>query len=511
MTTRDPISRRRLLGGLLAGVAAQAAWPALADAPRVSLRPHSRPGAHAALASSGRPDVPSPAELIDRAGLGGTVGYVVVDPKNGRVLDSHNADHPLPCASITKTFTTLYALHRLGPDHRFQTHVVATGPISGGVVQGDLILLGGGDPTLTSDDLADMAAALASKGVRGVTGRYLYDASAIPHFEAMDPDQPPQEGYNPGLSGLNLNFNRVHFQWKRVSGGYQVQMDARGDRVQPATPDITMQIVDRTRPVYTHKVGAQSESWTVAGGVLGRHGARWLPVSNPAPYAAAVFREVAAAYSIRLPVAAPGNTPNGAAVLVTHQSDALTHVLKEMLYYSTNLTAELVGLAASAAASPTRQAPSTLEASAAEMAAWIKATYGVSPRFGDHSGLAPGTRVTAAELGRMLSIASTDDQFRSLLKQIHLLDSRGRLIRNSPLTVHAKTGTLNFVSGLAGYVVGPAQQELVFAILTANMDKRDAARGSNRERPPGMRTWTRHSRQLQQNLIETWAALYREA
>ena len=510
MTTHDPISRRRVLGALLAGAAATAALPAWAEeAPRRSLRPHKRPHGLHRGAGSHRADVPSPQELLARADLSGEVGFVVADGRTGRILDSHLPNAAMPCASVTKVFTTLYALDHLGPDHRFTTRIVVTGPVQDGTVQGDLILFGGGDPTLTSDDLASMAAALAAKGVRGVTGRFLYDADVVHHFSAMDPGQPPQAGYNPGLSGLNLNFNRVHFQWKRTKTGFETLMDARADRIQPAAPDITMKIVDRASPPYTLHVADGREAWTVAERVLGSHGSRWLPVRDPAPYTATVFREIAAAYSVRLPDPAPGRVPDGATVLVSHQSDDLTSILRTMLYYSTNVTAELVGLASTT--KMTGRVPTSLAASAAEMSGWIQKRYGVSAHFGDHSGLAPGTRVTAADLTRVLVGAAPAGQLRSLLKSIYLLDDRGRLIKNSPLSVQAKTGTLNFVSALTGYLSGPDGQELVFAILTSDMARHRAVEDSPQEIPPGVRRWTRHSRQLQQNLIETWAALYPHA
>ncbi|KDB01863.1 D-alanyl-D-alanine carboxypeptidase [Defluviimonas sp. 20V17] len=499
------MSRRWLLGALLAGAATPIALPAKAEAPRRSLRPHLRPG-HPRAGGAGHADVPTPDELIARANLGGEVGFVLADAHTGKVLDSHLPDAAMPIASMTKVFTTLYALDQLGADHRFTTRVVTTGPVQGGVVQGDLILVGGGDPTLDSDDLADMAAAIAAKGVRAVTGRFLYDASAITHFAAMDPSQPPQAGYNPGLSGLNLNFNRVHFEWTRTGKGYRVQMDARGQRIQPAAPDITMTVVDRDAPLYTHSASDGHESWTVARRLLSRHGNRWLPVRDPGAYAASVFHEIAAAYSIRLPQPGPARAPTNPITLVSHESDKLSAILRVMLYYSTNLTAELVGLAATTKIEGAP--PATLAQSAAQMGAWIKSRYNVSAHFADHSGLAHGTRVTAADLVSVLYQASPGGMLRSLLKNIYLLDDRGRLIKNTPLSVQAKTGTLNYVSGLTGYLSGPDGQELIFAILTSNMARREKVLDSSVERPRGVPSWTRHARQLQQNLIESWAVMY---
>jgi D-alanyl-D-alanine carboxypeptidase/D-alanyl-D-alanine-endopeptidase (penicillin-binding protein 4) len=133
----------------------------------------------------------------------------------------------LPPASVAKTFTALYALDRLGADHRFETRLLATGPIRGGRLDGDLILLVGGDPVLDTDDLADMAAALVAQGVRQIGGRFLVSGGGLPSVTTIDPSQPIHVGYSPAVSGLVLNYNRVHFEWKRTAGGYHITMDAR--------------------------------------------------------------------------------------------------------------------------------------------------------------------------------------------------------------------------------------------------------------------------------------------
>ncbi len=119
-------------------------------------------------------------DLIAAAKLGGEVGFVVVDPRAGKVLEAYGETVPMAPASTAKTITSLYALETLGPDFRFPTRLIATGPISGGQLRGDLILAGGGDPTLSTDDLAAMAARLAALGVRSVTGRYLLWGGALP-------------------------------------------------------------------------------------------------------------------------------------------------------------------------------------------------------------------------------------------------------------------------------------------------------------------------------------------
>ena len=174
-----------------------------------------------------------PTALIEAAGLGGVVGYAGADARTGQVLEGLAEREALPPASTAKAITSLFALERLGPGHRFVTRVLVTGPLRGGRVEGDLILSGSGDPELDTDRLGDLVARLAASGLRGVTGRFLIHDGALPAIDQIAGDQPDHVGYNPAISGLNLNYNRVHFEWKPAGQGWQLAMDARGTRFVP--------------------------------------------------------------------------------------------------------------------------------------------------------------------------------------------------------------------------------------------------------------------------------------
>ena len=86
-------------------------------------------------------------------------------------------------------------------------------------------------------------------------------------------------------------------------------------------------------------------------------------------------------------------------------------------------------------------------------------------------------------------------------------DAKGRLTAVKARIV-AKTGTLNFVSGLAGYVTPPGGRKLAFAIFVADVPRRDAIPRENRERPEGMRSWTARARTLQLRLIDRWSNVF---
>jgi D-alanyl-D-alanine carboxypeptidase/D-alanyl-D-alanine-endopeptidase (penicillin-binding protein 4) len=482
----DPL-RRWLLGALLAGAAAQA----LAEAPSRSLRPMPRPGTPGARPV---PAGPSGDDLVAAAELGGSVGFLAVDTATGRVLEARTPDLPLPPASTAKVITALFALDRLGPAFRFSTRLMATGPVAGGLVQGDLILAGGADPTLSTDTLAAMAQALAAQGVRGVTGRFLTDDSALPRLDRIDPDQPDHVGYNPALSGLNLNFNRVHFEWRRGAKGWDVSMDARSEVLVPPVSMARMKVVNREVPLYTFADADGVDSWTVASTALGKGGARWLPVRQPGAYAGDVFRTLARAQGIKLPEAQPGRATGR--VLVEQASDPLPAVLTDMFKYSTNLTAEVIGLTASGAG--------TLAASGGAMGDWARATYGRAGRHADHSGLEADSRVAPADMVAAL-LGARDGPLRGLMKDFPLRDAAGREIKDSPVRVAAKTGTLNFVSCLAGYVTPPDGRDIAFAIFAADPARRGAVPLADREDPPGMQDWIKRARRMQAQLLYRWA------
>lgn len=496
------ITRRLVLGRLLGGLLGGAASAALGNAPESSPRPVARTGIR--VATSGAIRAARADDLIGAAALGGAVSYAVADAKTGLILEARQAGMPMPPASTMKVITSLYALEHLGAGYRFPTRLIATGPVEGGTVRGDLVLAGGGDPELTTDDLGDMAAALGKAGVTGVTGRFLVWGGALPYLEAIDRSQPDWLGYNPAVSGLNLNFNRVNFVWKRAGGGYEVGMDARAERFAPPVYSARVKVADRDLPVYSYRAGGRVEEWTVARRALGKGGSRWLPVRRPELYAGDVFQTLARAEGVPLPAPEVVERMPGGTVLVERASDDLAVILRDMMKYSTNLTAEAVGMAASA-----RRGVTSHVASGREMAAWLKARAGaVSARCADHSGLAGASRLSAGDMVRALVTLGPRAGLRGLMKEVPFRDAGGRKISGHPVTVEAKTGTLNFVSTLAGYVRAPGETDLAFAIFTGDVARRDAVPAAQRERPEGGTAWVKRSKRLQQQLIERWVAVY---
>lgn len=493
------LSRRAVIGGLAGALALSDPRAAWAEGPAASLRPPPRP----TRAPGG--DLVAPVEpLLAEAKLGGEVAWVVADARTGLILEARAADTAMPPASTLKAVTAMFALTGLGPSHRFVTRLMAAGPVAGGRIAGDLIVAGGGDPVLSTDDLGDLAAAVRAAGVRDIGARVAAWDGALPYLREVDPDQPDHFGYNPSVAGINLNFNRVNFWWKREGADFRLGMDARGERFVPEVSVVGATLADRALPVFAYDGEGPREMWSVARSALNDDGSRWLPVRRPAAYVGDVLATLLRAQGIASGggAAADRAPPAGGTVIAERQSAALPDLLRDMLRFSTNLTAEAIGMAAGA-----RTGARDHAAAAAAMTDWFRReTRAARAVFVDHSGLGAGSRITAGEMVRGLVTLGPKAGLKGLMRDVTAKEVGGK--GALPVRVVAKTGTLNFVSSLAGYITGAGGTELAFAIFTADLARRDGVAEADREDPPGAAAWVKRSKRLQGQLIERWARLY---
>jgi D-alanyl-D-alanine carboxypeptidase/D-alanyl-D-alanine-endopeptidase (penicillin-binding protein 4) len=133
-----------------------------------------------------RIDAPTPdlGKALDRALAAsgvprGRTGAIAIDLATGEVVYARNPDLPLAPASNQKLAVTTAALVELGPGFRYETEVVGSGTFDGDTWNGDLLLVGSGDPTLHEEDVRELARRIRAAGIRRVTGRILGDASAF--------------------------------------------------------------------------------------------------------------------------------------------------------------------------------------------------------------------------------------------------------------------------------------------------------------------------------------------
>ena len=145
---------------------------------------------------------------------------------------------------------------------------------------------------------------------------------------------------------------------------------------------------------------------------------------------------------------------------------------------------------------------SGLLASGSRMAGWATEKFGAKGlKFRDHSGLGYGSAISPSG---MVSILQANSGIDVLMKDFNLSLDKSRPAPDG-VEVRAKTGTLNFVSTLAGFLTTRRGRKLCFAIFSADTERRDAIPPEERERPRGAKGWSARSRQLQKELLRSWA------
>ncbi len=454
-------------------------------------------------------------ELHAAFGLTGQSGWMLFDLDTGTVLDAQNADTGFVPASVAKLPTAAYALELLGADHRFTTRVLGTGPVRGGTLEGDLVLVGGGDPELDTDALGELANDLAARGIRRVTGRFLVDSTALANLEHIDAGQNVAASYNPAVSGLNLNFNRVHMKWDRRGNRRELSLEAHAQRLSPTVHSIQVDVTPEARgPLFRYRRDEALEVWQVARRALRGKAARWLPVRNTTTYAGDVFRGLAGQNGLVLGPTDAGAAAPEAQVLANHTSRPLSEILRAMLRHSTNLTAEVTGLSATRT---TGMATANLAESARVMDLWAAGLADFAQgdpgfRLVNHSGLSTASRLSPRRMIELLAAiarrpavpgrvhARLPGPMAGLLSGYNVAD-KGTDLAYDRLDVVAKTGTLNYARGLAGYIATPGGRRLAFAVFSNDL----ARRRSGPQRVD--RRWMNRARGFERALIRNWVIL----
>ncbi len=426
---------------IAAGATAADLLHARLAAPRVAARPVV-PGATVLAPDSGSGPLPTPAglaaalaPLLSSPQLGPQVGAVVTDPVSGHVLFSEDSTSALTPASTNKLATSVAALTVLGPRARFTTRVVR------GAAAGDIVLVGGGDPTL--------AAGLprASDYPQPAT----LAALAVSTARALRASR---------TTKVRLGYDTSLFTGPSVAPGWSPSYVSTGD----VTPVSALE-VDQGRLTAAGRPEDADDP------------ANFRPRSaNSAADAARAFASFLAAQGIGVAGGLrPERAAPGAAQLAQVKSPPLADIVEWMLIESNNDIAE--ALARQVAIATKR--PASFSGGAAAVRATLRrlgAAAGIYPV--DGSGLSPEDRITPDALARLISLAASPryPQLRAVITGLPVAGFSGTLSAaenrfdtklSAPAAglVRAKTGTLDNVRALAGMVVDKDSQVLSFAFM----------------------------------------------
>jgi D-alanyl-D-alanine carboxypeptidase/D-alanyl-D-alanine-endopeptidase (penicillin-binding protein 4) len=443
-------------------------------------QPEPKPTASAVAAPSPRPAIdaaPIDAAMkklaADVKGWGGTVGVSVIDVSSGATLAASSDHALLNPASNAKLATAAAAIRLLGPQHRFLTGLY--GKVNGDTVD-ELVLRGDGDPSLATRDLWIMAAELRAAGVRRVRSilvdqAWFDDAYVPPAFEQQPAEWAP---FRAPIAAVSLNENTVLFQIRPTKAG----TDALVDVDPPGFVDLGGS-VGTSKKGDPEKVilGLEAKGARLTGKLGGTlpEGSRLLRVAkrvdDPRLLAGYALRAVLKQLGADVPAEIKAGGAKQKALLVAHRSDELAQLAFALGKDSDNFYAEMLFRAIGAQA---KGRPATTEAAAAAVTSYLESVSALEPGVivKNGSGLFDANRVTAASTTALLRAAYRDPRVGpDFLAQLSIGGVDGTMRSrfrewSKPRAVRAKTGTLDAVAALSGYVLPPpGRAPIAFSLL----------------------------------------------
>ena len=435
---------------------------------------------------------PGVAQILSHYGIPqGSYSVWAQDVWGHEPLLSHGADIPRQPASVIKVLTGWLVLEALGPEYRWTTRAYLGGELRDGVLSGPLILEGGGDPRLVMERLWLFQHKMRQQGLRAIRGGLVIDDSWLPANDlavsGFEGDR--HRAFSASPYALLMNFQSVRAV---------VEPDRVGNRVRAwLEPPLTgLELISRVRLTGGRCGGFQrGVAIRIAGnggnrveldGSYSRNcGSYSIPrraLSSPA-YAFGLFDalwrqgggELEGGYRL-------GRGPHGKEPWLEFASEFASQAVCFMNKHSNNVMARQLLLTLGA---EMRGLPATPEkARAAALEVLRRAGLALPSLVLDNgSGLSRISRVSAADLGRVLVHAARGPLYPELIASLPLAGRDGTLTktyRNAPFSgrAHLKTGSLDGVSAIAGIVHSGSGRQLAVVAL---MEHPLAARGPGEE------------------------------
>jgi D-alanyl-D-alanine carboxypeptidase/D-alanyl-D-alanine-endopeptidase (penicillin-binding protein 4) len=449
-------------------------------------------------------------DILDAPGWDARFGVMVVSLDHGDTLFALDPDLPLAPASNLKLYSTAAALHYLGPRYRFPTLLLADGSIRDGVLDGDLVLYGMGDPTLSGRMLGSaeapfraMVDSLRALGVREITGDVVGDGSffdsewTAPGWTASD----LEAWYGAPIGALDWAENLITLHVRPGEPGGPAELSTT-----PKTGGVAIEnrvTTVRNSPTRI-SIRRARDRLVVEGRVRrGRPAARTLPVVDPANLAAAGLRAVLAEAGVRVrgrvrsvneasrssfPVPGGFRAAIPPRVIAVHLSPTLADIVSVTNHVSHNLFADALLKASGRTAVGEGSFAGGARAVRALVALQNPADTLLLHQV-DGSGLSRLDRVTARATVHLLDFMRRSEVGEVFAASLPEAGNRLGLHRmfDTPAAgnLRAKTGTIHGVSSLSGYVTSADGERLAFSII-AN-DVPSTAREKRREDAVGAR------------------------
>jgi D-alanyl-D-alanine carboxypeptidase/D-alanyl-D-alanine-endopeptidase (penicillin-binding protein 4) len=429
-------------------------------------------------------------EALEKTGA--RVSAAVVDLHDLTVVTERHAETRLTPASLTKLTIAAASLDAWPADKTFRTRVLSAGPPKAGLIEGDLILQGDGDPTLDDHSLWSLAAQLKGKGIARVRGQLVVNAAPFGTMKCETSDrckalERSDTAYNAPLSSIGVDFGNWCVSVRPTTLAQPAEVQGCGVRMLPMPVDGTIKTVTQgsRQTFWVERVTRAGQDRLRVGGdiPLDRAQELYRSMSDPANGVGLLLAQMLAEIGIKIEggvTVRPGVAAPEAVELARIEGLNLREQLGRMLRYSNNYIADVLTL--NLAAWLNKESPTELSSASsilsgfvgrAQSAAKLSLPRTPTPLFSG-SGLTPENLISANELVGLLAHQYRDTR--------HFPAFYGGLVvpRDAPFQflragtpawldrVALKTGTMEdprSVCGLAGYLRKKDGGWMAFAVI----------------------------------------------
>ena len=414
-----------------------------------------------------------------------SMGTYVQEIDAPRVLIAANHSVAFNPASTMKLVTSAAALELLGPTYTWKTRAYVTGLQAGDVLQGDLVFKGGGDPKLVVENFWLFLRQIRAQGIREIRGNVVLDRTYFA-ADVHDParfDGDPAKPYNAGPDALLLSYKALTLRLVPdvASGVAMVTVEPPLAGIALAAP----QLSNEECGAWQSKLRLTSSATRIGfdGRMPAACGEKFWNIHpygmTQTQYFGALFRQMwRDAGGVFQGEVVEGATPSQARLIAERESVSLPEVIRDMNKFSNNVMARQLLLTIAA---ETEKVPATAERGAQVVKTWL-ATRGIdNPEviIENGSGLSRNERISAATMGRMLVMAfraPTMPEFVSSLPLVGFDGTMRRRLQDRGVAgrAHIKTGSLNDVRAIAGYVLAASGK--YYAVVSV-INHANASRG----------------------------------
>lgn len=420
---------------------------------------------------------------------GAIVGVSIRSQQSGELIYDHFGSMRLRPASNLKLLTAASALEVLGENHSFSTKLYVDGAIEKGELKGDLILQGGGDPTLQLEDLQAFVQSVKDKGIKTISGQIIGDDTRYDDVRySIDMPWSDEEAYyGAEISALTISPDQDYDAGtvaleikpaKKVGERTSFTMKPENTYIQVVNKAVTGAEDSKEDLTFTrnHATNTITISGYIPKGAQNEH--EWVAVSNASLFVVHLFEEELKKAGIKVDKGYRlGVTPSHASIISEHKSISLSELLLPFMKLSNNGHGELL----------MKEMGKVVKGSGSFEAGLAVMNEKLTPLgvefanqvIRDGSGISHVNLVRPNDLTKLLFSIQSKSWFPSYYRALPVAGAKEKLMggtlryrmKEAPLlgNVVAKTGTLTTVSSISGYVKTRSKGTLIFSILINNV------------------------------------------